>query len=70
MRTLFGVRHVLDLKRNLVSLGAFDSVGWKYTCEGGVLRVSKGAHVFLEGRKSTNLYVLDGRAFDFLNESL
>jgi hypothetical protein len=60
VRTLLGVRHVPDLRRNLVSLGALDSVGWKYTAEGGVLSASLGARVFVKGQKLGNLYVLDG----------
>jgi hypothetical protein len=60
VRTLFGVRHVPELKKNLISLGALDSVGWKYVCEGGVLSASLGAQVFLKGQKLGNLYVLDG----------
>lgn len=41
VRTLLGVRRVLDLRRNLVSLGTLDSDGWKYIAEGGALRVQR-----------------------------
>ncbi|TXG53494.1 hypothetical protein EZV62_022663 [Acer yangbiense] len=38
IRTLFDVRHVLDLKKNLISLGTIDSQGYKYSSECGVMR--------------------------------
>ena len=40
VRTLSNVRHVSDLKKNLISLGTLDSNGYKFSAEGGVLRVS------------------------------
>ena len=36
VRTLSNVRHVLDLKKNLISLGTLDSNGYKFSAEGGV----------------------------------
>ncbi|GJT68251.1 retrotransposon protein, putative, ty1-copia subclass [Tanacetum coccineum] len=50
-RDLADVRHVPDLKKNLISLGVFDSKGFKYTSENGVLRVSKGALVVMKATK-------------------
>ncbi|GJY33991.1 retrovirus-related pol polyprotein from transposon TNT 1-94 [Tanacetum coccineum] len=41
VKTLTDVRHVPDLKKNLISLGVLDSKGFKYTSENGELRVSK-----------------------------
>ena len=41
VRTLGDVRHVPDLKRNLISLSTLDTKGYKYTSEGGVLKTSK-----------------------------
>jgi len=43
VRTLSNVRHVPDLKRNLILLGTLESKGCKYSAEGGVLKVSKGS---------------------------
>ncbi|GJX75492.1 transposable element [Tanacetum coccineum] len=58
VRTLTDVRHVPDLKKNL---GVFDSKGFKYTSENGVLRVSKGALVVMKATKGTSsLYTLQG----------
>ncbi|KAJ4970427.1 hypothetical protein NE237_003526 [Protea cynaroides] len=56
VRTLSGERHV----SNLLSLGAFDSNGCKYTTRGGVLKVSKGAMVVMKGLMTGNLYRLIG----------
>ena len=39
--TLGDVRHAPNLKRNLISLSTLDSKGYKYTGEGGVLKISK-----------------------------
>ncbi|KAG8472490.1 hypothetical protein CXB51_034176 [Gossypium anomalum] len=50
-----------DLKRNLISLSTFDSKGYRYTDESGVLKISKGSLVVMKGQKKTaKLYVLQG----------
>ena len=55
------MKHVPDVKRNLISLSTFNSKGYKYTGEGGALKVSKGALVVMKGHKRTvNLYILQG----------
>ena len=51
VRTLTSVRHVLDLKKNLISLGVLDSDGYKFTDQDGVLKVSKGALMVLKAEK-------------------
>ena len=51
VRTLSNIQHVLDLKKNLISLGTLDSNGYKFSAEGGVLRVSKGSLVVMKGKK-------------------
>ena len=60
VRTLFDIRHVPYLKKNLLSLGIFDSQGYKYTGEGGVLAISNGALVFIKGKMVNGLYMLQG----------
>ncbi|KAG8493024.1 hypothetical protein CXB51_010410 [Gossypium anomalum] len=61
VRTLSDVRHVLELKRNLISLSTLDSKGYRYTAESGVLKISKGSLVVIKGqRKTIKLYVLQG----------
>ena len=48
IRTLTDVRHVLELKKNLISLGTLDSKGCTYKARGGVLRISKGVVVVMK----------------------
>jgi hypothetical protein len=60
MRTLNNVRHILDLKKNLISLGTLYSLGYKYSGEGGFIRVSKGPLVMMQGNKVDGHYFLWG----------
>ena len=60
VKTLSDVRHVPDLKKNLISLGVLDSNGYKFTGQNGVLKVSKGALVVMKAEKVGNLYRLKG----------
>ena len=60
IRTLSKVRYVLELRKNLMSLGALDSFGGRYGAEGGVLMAIKGAMVVMKGQKFGNLYKLLG----------
>ncbi|PHU29315.1 hypothetical protein BC332_01408 [Capsicum chinense] len=60
VRTLRNVRCVPELKKNLISLGILESLGCKYTGEGGVLKVSRGGLVVMKARKSGTLYTLLG----------
>nr|GEV15330.1 vinorine synthase-like [Tanacetum cinerariifolium] len=59
-RTIMGVRHVLDLKRNLISLSTLEANGCKYSGEGGVMKIFKGALVLIKAIQSGGLYVLQG----------
>lgn len=58
MRTLDEVRHVLDLKKNHISLSTFNLKGYEYTGKGGVLKVSKSTRVVMKEQKMSQLYVL------------
>lgn len=49
VRILDEVRHILDLKRNLISFNILDSKGHKYMGEDGILKVSKDVRVALQG---------------------
>jgi len=62
VRTLNNVRHMPDLKKKLISLGTLDSNGYKFSAEGGVLRVSKGSLIVMKGKKVNTLYILQGSA--------
>ena len=48
-RTLKEVRHVPDLKRNLISLGSLDESGCNFKAENGKLTISKGVMVVMKG---------------------
>jgi hypothetical protein len=45
VRTLEEVRHIPDMKKNLISLGTLDSKGYSYKSDNGIMKVSKGAMV-------------------------
>ncbi|KAG8482488.1 hypothetical protein CXB51_024221 [Gossypium anomalum] len=61
VRTLSDVRHVPELKKNLISLSTLDSKGYRYTAKSGVLKISKGSLIVMKGqRKTAKLYVLQG----------
>jgi hypothetical protein len=61
VRTLTDVRHVPELRNNLISLGVLYSVGYRCTTQGGVLKVSKGILVVMKAKRIGNLYQLEGR---------
>jgi hypothetical protein len=59
VRTLCDVRHVLEVEKNLISLGTLDSNGYGYKSVGGVMKVTKGAMVVMKGQiNSKNIYKL------------
>ncbi|KAL5858125.1 hypothetical protein ACOSQ3_005583 [Xanthoceras sorbifolium] len=60
IRTLTDVRHIPDLKRNLISLSTLDSNGYKFTGGDGVLKVAKGSLIVMKAEKIGKLYILKG----------
>ncbi|GFZ04053.1 hypothetical protein Acr_16g0006770 [Actinidia rufa] len=58
--TLTEVRHVPNLRKNLISIGMLDSKGCSFEASGGILRVSKGNKEMLWGKKTGGLYRLEG----------
>jgi hypothetical protein len=59
VRTMTEVRHILSICINLILLSTLDTKGYKYYAGDGVLKVTKGSLVVMEGDlKSANLYVL------------
>lgn len=54
--TLSNVRCVTSLKQNLVSPGAPDESGCKYTAYGGVLEVHRNNKLVLSGKNYHDLY--------------
>ena len=60
VRTLSDVRHIPELKKNLVSLGTLEPNGCTYKAGCGVIRISKGALIMMKGQKQNGLYLLQG----------
>ena len=60
VRTLTNVRHVPDLKKNLLSLGALEARGYKFFGTDGAIKVTKGSMIILKGEWIENLYKLAG----------
>ena len=59
VRTLGEVQHVLEVKKNLISLETLDSNGYYYKFENGLMKESKGAMVVMKGQKvEGNIYKL------------
>ena len=50
IRTLCNVRHVPNLRKNLISLGTLDSNSFNYKSANGVMKVSKGVLTVMKGR--------------------
>ena len=59
VRLLTNVRYVPSLKRNLISLGTLDELGFCYQAKNGCLNVFKDKNLILSGTKKNGLYVLD-----------
>nr|GEU55404.1 retrotransposon protein, putative, Ty1-copia subclass [Tanacetum cinerariifolium] len=62
VRTITEVRHILDLKRNLISLSTLEANRCKYSGERGVMKIFKGALVLMKVIQLGSLYVLQGTA--------
>ena len=61
VRTLGEVKHVPEMKKNLISLKTLDSKRYSYKSEYGIMNVSKGSMVVMRGQKiSGNIYKLLG----------
>lgn len=58
--TLTDVMYVPELKRNMISLGTLDAVGYTFKAFNGVLEVAKGALTVMKGTRRNGLYILRG----------
>ena len=57
IRTLCDVRHVPNLRKNLISLGTLDVNGFNYKSVNGIMKVSKGVLTAMRGQKlAGNIY--------------
>ena len=53
------VKHVSNLKRNLISLGLFDQIGQSKMLKSYNLRVMNGSKIKMKGTRKNSVYVLD-----------
>lgn len=61
VHTIQDVRHVEGLKKNLLSLGQLDDLGFKMESENKVMKIIKGELVIMKAEKiAANLYLLKG----------
>jgi len=60
VRTLTNVQHVSDLKKNLISLGALEARGYKFSGTDGGIKVTRGSMMILKEEQAANLYKLTG----------
>ena len=51
------VRHIPELRRNLISVGQLDDEGHAILFVGGTWKVTKGARVLAHGKKTDTLYM-------------
>ena len=62
IRELREVRHVPNLKRNLISLSTLDQLRCFIKMESGVMKVIRGSIVVMKGNMHNSLYVLQDTA--------
>ena len=60
VRVLSNVRHVPDLRKNLISLGVLDYLGYSFSSKDGIMKIIKGALMVMKGQKVSTLYRLIG----------
>jgi len=57
VRTLTNVRYILDLKKNMISLGTLDFLGYSYLAKDGIIKMAEGAKVATHTSKCILEYV-------------
>ena len=60
VRVLSNVRHVPDLRRNLISLRVLDNFGHSYSSKGGIMKITKSFLMVMKEQKVSMLYRLIG----------
>jgi len=58
VRDLTDIRHIPQVKKNIILVGAVESKGLKITLENGILKITKGSIVVMKGARDINLYYL------------
>ena len=52
------VRYVSQLKKNIILVGAVESIGLKVTMENDIVKITKRSMVVMKGARDINLYYL------------
>jgi hypothetical protein len=60
VKILTDVRHVPELRKNLIYLVVLDTGGYKSIFQGGVMKVYKGILLVMKTKKVGNLFLLEG----------
>ena len=60
VRVLSNVRHVPDLRRNLISLRVLVNLGHSYSSKGGIMKITKSFFMVMKEQKVSMLYRLIG----------
>ena len=58
VRVLSNVRHVPNLRKNLISLGVLDDLEYSYSSEGRIMKITKGSLMVMKGQKVSMFYKL------------
>jgi hypothetical protein len=61
VKILTDVRHVPDIRKNLISLGVLDIGGYKTIVQGGVMKVYKGIPLVMKAKNIGNMFLLEER---------
>ena len=51
VRNLTDVRYILQMRKNIISVGAVESKGLKVTMENGILKIMKGSIIVTKGAR-------------------
>lgn len=60
IRELKQVRFMADLKKNLISLGMLDQMGYNVKIESSEMVIIKGIETIMKGLRKNGVFVLDG----------
>lgn len=60
IKKLKQVRHTPELKRNLISLGILENIGYSFKDENGYWKVIKGSLVVIKEKGNDSIYELNG----------
>ena len=63
---LKNVKHIPNIRMNLISIGKLDDKGFCNTLSGGQWKLTKGFMVVARGTKHSSLYLIQAKIYDFV----